>query len=159
MSPDSPYLPPMTKVAGLDRPATRRSAVLRVLAWTLLIWVTSSALAFASGLTMARWDWYGPTMQEATEMARLVRRTVIGLTVFGLYVQFLRGTPRHLAAHAAILFVTCEGLSAVMSWTLFGGDLLDIDKVVLVRNATACALALAAVAVMRARVQRTQGGA
>ena len=61
----------------------------RILVWVVFLYVAISAIGFLSGLTMARWDLYGATMDEAIANARLVRRIVVGVVVSELRILAL----------------------------------------------------------------------
>lgn len=85
-------------------------------------------IAFASGFSMAHWEIYGPTMEEATANARLVRRIgyfVVGVVVYG---WFTAGVATRHALHAVLLFATVQIIDVLFSMIVFGvrgSDLFD----------------------------------
>ena len=117
----------------------------RIVAWSLLIFVLEQVIGFLSGLSMSHWDIYGGTISEAVANARLVRRIVIGVAAFGLYVLFLRRIPNRRVLHALAALLLLEALDVALTFAFTHSlsGLLSLSG--LVRDLLACALALGAV--------------
>jgi hypothetical protein len=99
----------------------------RIFAWSLLIFVAANAVAFSSGLTMARWDLYGKTIEEAIANSQIVRRLAIGFVAALLYWRFALGIPAKRLLHVLAVYALVQLLDIGVS-ALFGtpaNELLD----------------------------------
>ena len=67
----------------------------RIAGWSALIFLFANLIGFCSGLTMAHWEIYGPTIQTAVDNARLVRRTAIFVLAALLYWRFALGVAKY----------------------------------------------------------------
>ena len=91
----------------------------RVVVFSLLIFAAVTMVAFLSGLTIARWQIYGATMEEAVINARLVRRMAYGGVAALLYWRLAAPLATRRWLHVLLAFACVQVLDIVVSFTLF----------------------------------------
>lgn len=97
----------------------------RIFGLVVLVWLTPQLLGFLSGLSMAYWESYGNTMQEASSNARTVRFVAIGVAWYLLYMGLLRSVHHLRVTHVAIALVLAELLAVSLELVLFQTPLHD----------------------------------
>ncbi len=101
----------------------------RVLVFSVLIFVAVNLVAFLNGLSMARWQIYGATMEEAVTHARLVRRIVIGAVGAALYWRLAAPLADRRWLHVLLAFLCVQVLGAFVSVVLYqdsASELLEL---------------------------------
>ena len=91
----------------------------RIVAWAILIFVGANLVGLISGFSMANWEIYGGTMEEAVANARLVRRIGYGVVGAILYWRFAAGVTSKLLLHAFALFVLVQIIDLAFSFFVF----------------------------------------
>ncbi len=91
----------------------------RVVVFSVLIFAAVTMVAFLGGLTMARWQIYGATMEEAVTNARLVRRIAYGVVGALLYWRLAAPLATRRWLHVLLAFGCVQVLDIVVSFTLF----------------------------------------
>ncbi|WP_157481086.1 MULTISPECIES: hypothetical protein [unclassified Lysobacter] len=129
----------------------------RTIAWALLIYAAVMTVGFLSGMTMARWDIYGSTIEEAVERARLVRRIVYGVVSAFLYWRFAAAISGQRALHIAVAFLVVQLIDIGVSTLIFGDSIQEwFDLWSLGRSLLAAAAGLA-IASIRFKPSDTSG--
>ena len=135
---ESPYQPP----TQLPQVFPLAFAWRRVVAWSLLIFIAANILGFISGLSMARWEMYGDSIEQAVENARLVRRVGYGVVTALLYWRFARPLQARLL-HVVAVFVTVQLVDLATSFFVFHAPASElVDGWALARSAAAAAVGL-----------------
>lgn len=115
----------------------------RIVAWSLLILLAANIVGICSGLTMARWEIYGGTIDEAIANSRLVRRIASGVIAALLYWRFAVGLSSRRTMHVIAVFALVHFMDLGVSFFAFGvpaGEL--IEPWALVRDFLAAATGL-----------------
>lgn len=121
-----------------DRPVQRGFRWWRVIVWSVLILVAANVVGILSGLTMARWDIYGATMEEAVVNSRLVRRIAYGVVGLLLYWRLAAPLPSRRWLHVATAFVLVQLLDIAITSILFHASASELfDPGALGRSALA----------------------
>lgn len=113
-----PYAAPTSRV-GEVTPPPPPVRIGRILVWGMLIFVSAMAIYLVSGFTMANWEIYGSTMEQAVVNARWVRRIVAWVVGYGLYLMFLRGTTGRHLLQALAVFIVVQFIDVVTSILVF----------------------------------------
>lgn len=107
----------------------------RIVAWSLLILLAVNVVGTSSGLTMARWEIYGGTIDEAIANSRLIRRIASGMIAVILYWRFATGLPARRTLHVVAAFALVHFMDAGVSFFVFGVPVRElIERWALVRD-------------------------
>lgn len=93
----------------------------RIAGFGTLLFVLPELLGFVQGLTLgATWHLYAPTVKEAVAVATLVRRGVLVVFGFGLYLVFLRGIRSRILLHTVTLFASATVAAFLFEFSITG---------------------------------------
>lgn len=126
---ENPYRPP-ERDSVLPSPSEFQWA--RVLVWSLLIFLAPNVIGLLSGLSMANWEIYGPTIKQALANARLVRQIVIPVVATLLYWRFAAGVTSRVLRHVLAVFALSQILDHSVSLLAFAvpvHELIDLRAV------------------------------
>ena len=118
----------------------------RIFLWSLLIFVVVQIVGFCSGLSLARWEIYGGSSEQAIENARLVRRIAVAVVTFVLYLLFLRPIAKAKVLHALAVFALVQAIDIILSYALTRSVPELADLYVMGRGLLICLLAVGAAA-------------
>jgi hypothetical protein len=158
MNEHDPYRAPAAEVADPEpmvEPRLRRG---RIALWICLLYVAPALIGLVSGLTLMMWQFYGETLPQAAENARVVRVVVIVIVGFLLYLGFVAGVRHRPVLHVAIVFVAVELLSTfedLLLWRVPPAVVFDASNKL--AHAGVAALALATMALLRRRARARRG--
>lgn len=106
---DDPYRPPIASIASVVQPSLRWK---RMVAFAVAIYLAAMVIGISGGLSMAYWQLYGGTMDEAVANARLVRRVLYFVVGAVLYWRFAAPIAQRRWLHVITLFVLVQILDA-----------------------------------------------
>jgi hypothetical protein len=73
---------------------------------SFLIFAMTQAVSFASGISFATsWSMYGASMEEAAANSTLVRRAVIAVIAFPMYLVFFRRITTKRLIHLVVVLI------------------------------------------------------
>jgi magnesium-transporting ATPase (P-type) len=98
----------------------------RILKWSLIIYVSVSSVAFFSGLSMAFWHLYGPTLEQAVETNRQVRTVAYWATAALLYWRFAVPLRSRRLLQVAMVLVLFELITALVLVLAFGNPVSEL---------------------------------
>lgn len=110
--------------------------------WAVLIYAAATLVGVASGITMARWEIYGSTIDVAVKHARMARLIAYGVVGTLLYWR-LAAPVQQRFLHVAATFLFVQLIDVAVSLFMFGvpaAGLLGVWS--LVRSATAALVGL-----------------
>jgi len=97
----------------------------RVLTWSMVIYISVSLVAFLFGLSMAAWQIYGLTLEEATETNRQIRIVFYWTTAALLYWRFAAPLSRR-AVNVLAVFIAYELISGLVLVFAFGDPVSEL---------------------------------
>lgn len=121
---ENPYQP----IGQITGPPPLAFSWERIVAWSLFIFVVANVIGFVSGLTMARWQIYGSTLEQAVQNARRVRQITYVIVGAILYWRLAAPVQERLF-HVAAAFVTVALIDLTVSFFVFKipvGELIDL---------------------------------
>lgn len=101
----------------------------RVVVFSVLIFAAVTMVGILGGLTMAHWQIYGATIEEAVTNSRVVRRIAYGLIGALLYWRLAAPLANRRWLHVLVAFACVQVLDIAVSITLFHvttSDLADL---------------------------------
>ena len=91
----------------------------RIFSFSVLIVIAVTLVAVLGGVSMARWEIYGSTIEEAVTNARLIRRIGYGVVAAVLYWRLVVPLAGRRWLHVLLAFACVQVLDAAISLTLF----------------------------------------
>ena len=91
----------------------------RIIVFSVLIFATVTLVGILGGISMAHWQIYGATMEEAVSNSRVVRRIAYGVVSALLYWRLTAPLAGHRWLHVLFAFVAVQILDIVVSVGLF----------------------------------------
>lgn len=117
---------------------------LRIVVFAVAILFSVTLVGFASGLSMGYWEIYGPTIGQAIDNSRLVRRLAANGVAMLLYWWFACGVSRLRLLQVLAVFVLMQALDAAQSLAFFKAAPHDLfDSGALLRGLIAALLGYA----------------
>ena len=153
-----PYQPPVAPVGDgnpVRAPISLKRSLLRVLGWTVVLFLVVNGIAMASGFLFGSYvaSLDAPTGRTIADLG-LLRRIAIGVVCFAVYLTFLQRTPAGRVANAFALVLSYEVFDRLIALLLFGSA-IELNLVVLARHLGVALLALAIVTALAAHRRRT----
>jgi hypothetical protein len=102
----------------------------------MALFAMTQIIGFASGMSMANWAMYGDSIEEAVTNARWVRRLIIAMVAYAIYLGFFRKLESRWVTYWIGIFLCAEilnlcfevalgsSLVEAFSWSLSTGHLL-----------------------------------
>ena len=122
---ENPYRAPAS--TSLSSPPTFHW--MRVVGWSWLIFAAANLVAVISGLSMAKWEIYGATIDEAIANVRLIQRIGIGVVAVMLYWRFAAGVTSRPLLHVLALFALVQLIDHAFSLLVYAVPLRELFDV------------------------------